>query len=264
MQDGTPNVLATGGSPVRGQNRRSIRLQGYDYSRAGAYFVTICTQNRECLFGDIVHGEMRLNDAGRVVADEWLKTAEIRTEIELDAWVVMPNHFHGILVIACRGTACRARDNDNATLGTAPTTLGTAPTTLGTAPTTLGTAPTTLGTAPTTLGTAPTTMGTAPTTMGTARRAPTVERFGGPVSGSVPTIVRAFKSAVTKRINELRQSPGAKLWQRNYWEHIVRNEPELIRIREYIRNNPARWEWDQLCPARPDEIELGEGGDDRL
>ncbi|NCC26025.1 MAG: transposase [Deltaproteobacteria bacterium] len=170
--------------PAPQRNRRSIRLQGYDYSQAGAYFVTICTQNRECLFGEIENGEMRLNDAGRMVADEWLKTAEIRDEIELDEWVVMPNHFHGIVVV----TACR----------------------------------------------------------GTARRAPTMERFGQPIVGSVPTIIRSFKSAVTKHINELRQTPGMKLWQRNYWEHIVRNEPELNRIREYIHNNPAQWEMDKL------------------
>jgi putative transposase len=166
------------------RKRRSIRLQGYDYSQAGAYFVTLCIQNRECLFGDIVNGEMRLNEAGRIVAEEWLKTAEIRDEIELDEWVVMPNHFHGILVIGdCRGTA---------------------------------------------------------------RRAPTVERFGQPVVGSIPTIIRSFKSAVTKCINELRETPGTKFWQRNYWEHIVRNEPELNRIREYIHNNPAHWELDKL------------------
>lgn len=186
------NAGATGGSPLqtgRSPLRRSIRLQGYDYSQAGAYFVTICTHNRECLFGDIVHGEMRLNDAGRVVADEWLKTAEIRTEIELDAWVVMPNHFHGILVIAdCRGDRRVAR-----------TIRPVAPT--------------------------------------------------GPQPRSVGAVMAGFKSAVTKRINQLRQSPGAKLWQRNYWEHIVRNEPELNRIREYIRNNPARWELDKLCPV---------------
>lgn len=91
---------------------RSIRLKGYDYSQAGAYFVALCTQNRECLFGDIVDGKMQLNEVGQIVADEWRKTAIIRDEIELDEWVVMPNHYHGILVIAnpstvvgCRGTA---------------------------------------------------------------------------------------------------------------------------------------------------------------
>jgi hypothetical protein len=88
-------------------NRRSIRLPGYDYSRNGGYFITICTQNRECLFGEIADGVMQLNDAGRTVSEEWTKTAAIR-EIQLDEGVVMPNHFHGILVIANarRGTAC--------------------------------------------------------------------------------------------------------------------------------------------------------------
>lgn len=91
------------------RHRRFIRLQGYDHSQAGAYFVTLCAQHRERLFGEIVNGEMRLNEAGEMVADEWIKSAEIRNEIELDQWVVMPNHFHGILVIAGgRGTAHRA------------------------------------------------------------------------------------------------------------------------------------------------------------
>ena len=193
MSHDPANVRATGRSPQR--NRRSIRLQGYDYSQAGAYFVTLCTQNRECLFGEIVNGEMRLNEAGRVVADEWINTAEIRDEIELDEWVVMPNHFHGILVI----------------------TVG----------------------------------------RGDRRVAPT-----GPQPRSIGAVMAGFKSAATKRINELRQTPGMKLWQRNYWEHIVRNEPELNRIREYIHNNPAQWVLDKLYPSslygrpagRPNEI----------
>jgi putative transposase len=166
--------------------RKSLRLKGYNYKQAGAYFVSICTLNRACLFGNIISEEMVLNDAGRIVADEWIKTVEIRNNIDLDEWVVMPNHFHGILVInECRGTA---------------------------------------------------------------RRAPTVEQFGKPVPGSIPTIIRSFKSAVTKRINELRNSPGAKIWQRNYYEHIIRNENELNQIREYITNNPLKWEFDKENP----------------
>ena len=84
-------------SPI--QRRRTIRLQGYDYSQAGAYFVTVCTQGRARLFGEIADNEMRLNDAGRAVADEWLKSAAIRDETLLDEWAVMPNHFHGIVII---------------------------------------------------------------------------------------------------------------------------------------------------------------------
>ncbi len=173
--------------------RKSIRLRGYDYSQAGAYFVTICTQNRACLFGEIVDGEMNLNEYGCIVMDEWIKTTEIRNEIELDEFIVMPNHFHAIVVITCRGTARRAP---------------------------------------------------------TKGRAPTMERFGKPVAGSLPTIIRAFKSAVTKRINEARRSSGTKLWQRNFWEHIVRNENELNRIRQYIKNNPKMWAIDKLNAAR--------------
>ena len=78
--------------------RRSSRLKGYDYSQSGAYFVTICADRRQCIFGDVVDGQMRLNRYGKIVADEWRKSSSIR-EIELDEWVVMPNHFHGIVII---------------------------------------------------------------------------------------------------------------------------------------------------------------------
>lgn len=80
-------------------HRRSIRLKGYDYSSEGAYFITICTQNMECLFGEIVEGNIVLNDIGRIVENEWLKTSIIRRNIELDEFIIMPDHFHGIIVI---------------------------------------------------------------------------------------------------------------------------------------------------------------------
>lgn len=172
-------------------HRRSIRLSGYDYSQNGAYFVTLCTHNRHCLFGKIADGAMQMNDAGNIVRQCWDAIPIHFPRIEIDELVVMPNHIHGIVVIDGRGTACRA---------------------------------------------------------------PTVERFGQPISGSIPTVMRSFKSAVTKRINEMYGSPGARLWQRNYWEHIIRNEDELNRIRQYIIDNPARWEIDRENPnaAQPD------------
>jgi hypothetical protein len=86
-------------------DRRSIRLQGYDYSQAGAYFVTICAQNRECLFGDIADGEMRLNDAGQMVQTVWDEIPAHYPGIDIDAFVVMPNHIHGIIVIV-RAAPC--------------------------------------------------------------------------------------------------------------------------------------------------------------
>jgi REP element-mobilizing transposase RayT len=174
-----------------GHHRRSIRLKSYDYSRAGAYFITACTQDRACLFGEIADGAMRLNDAGRMVVEEWIKTAEIRVEIESDEYVVMPNHFHAILWISDGGAADGR---------------------------------------------------------GTVRRAPTVEQFSKPVAGSIPTIIRSFKSAVTKRINESRNTPGMPVWQRNYYEHIIRNDETMNRIRQYITDNPANWETDKENP----------------
>ena len=90
-------------------HRRSIRLKEYDYSQPGAYFITICTHQRENLFGEIVDGKMRINEYGQIAQEEWQKTALIRTEIDLGEFVIMPNHFHGIIwIVDGRGTACRA------------------------------------------------------------------------------------------------------------------------------------------------------------
>jgi hypothetical protein len=80
-------------------HRRTIRLQNYDYTQSGSYFITICTTQKECLFGTVINGEMVLNDIGKIVEKEWLKSAEIRSEIEIGEFVVMPNHMHGIVII---------------------------------------------------------------------------------------------------------------------------------------------------------------------
>jgi len=176
--------------------RRSIRLKDYDYSDAGAYFVT-CDQ--EPLFGQIVNGEMTLNEFGQIVEEEIKKTEEIREYVKIDKYVIMPNHIHIIFVINDdrRGTARRARNDiiyDH---------------------------------------------------KGTARRAPTNEQYQKPVKNSIPTIVQSYKSAVTKRINLLRNTPGIPVWQRNYYEHVVRDERGMNRIRRYVINNPPNWEYDQ-------------------
>ena len=186
--------------------RRSIRLKGYDYSWAGAYCITLCTHGRECLFGEIANQEMQVNEAGRIVVDEWLKTPIIRAEIELDEWVVMPNHLHGIIVITDAGTTNRH--------------------------------------------------GVKKRNTGNYRRADNrpVGRFTGrpPVSPtgpkpkSVGAVMAGFKSSVTSRVNAYRQSPGLKIWQRNYWEHIIRHETELQTLRQYIITNPASWQQDSL------------------
>ncbi|HQL64193.1 MAG TPA: transposase [bacterium] len=198
-------------------HRRSIRLEEYDYSQPGAYFVTIVTQERECLFGEIMDGDMRLNQYGDIVREEWLQTGHIRPSVLIDAFVVMPNHIHGILVITdtdCRGTLQRAPTPQRASTTRAQGGKGT-------------------------LQRAP-----------TAQQAPNVEQFGKPTANSIPTIVRLFKSAVTKRINEKRNTPGFPVWQRNYYEHVIRHEGELTLAREYIRANPYRWLNDGENPQR--------------
>lgn len=173
-------------------HRRSIRLPGYDYSRPGMYFVTLCAWNRGCIFGKIAHGQMRLNSSGMIVRGEWLRTSALRTGVELDEFVIMPNHFHGILCISDAGR-------------------------------------------------------------GTARRAPT-EQFGRPVAGSVPTVIRAFKSAVTKRVHEKNRTDKSPVWQRNYYECIVRSDAELNRRRQYIIDNPAQWGDDSEHPNNVAEL----------
>jgi REP element-mobilizing transposase RayT len=206
-------------------HRRSLRLQGYDYAMAGMYFVTICAHEHTCLFGEIVEGQMRLNDAGIIIAEEWTMTATMRKNISVDAFVVMPNHFHGIIGIHvdCWGTMHRAHIQ--------PDTKQE----------------------------------------GTMHRAPTKEQFGKPTSNSIPTIIRGFKSAVTKRINETRKTPGMPVWQRNYYEHVIRGDDDLNRICEYIINNSANWQEDEenqnmhrrschaaSAPAEKPEIKLNE------
>lgn len=184
-------------------HRRTIRLRGHDYSGGGAYFVTICTHERECLFGDVIDGEMRCNGAGLVVQEEWRLTAALREYVVLDEFIVMPNHFHAVLAIDDRrGTARRDPGND------------------------------------------------VDIRLGTARRAPTLESFAAPVVGSLATVIRSFKSAVSKRINHLRDNPGTPVWQRNYYERVIRDERELNSIRQYIDDNPAKWEQDENHPDK--------------
>ncbi|GAB4318728.1 MAG: transposase [Bacteroidales bacterium] len=180
----------------RAQGRRSIRLRGYDYSRAGAYFITLCAQNREHVFGEIVDGKMILNDAGRVVAESWQWLANQYDYVDLDEWVIMPNHMHGIVLLI---------DDENGGGGSGRGGSG----------------------------------------RGSSRTAPTMPMAKRkPIGG----LVGAFKTVSTKRINQMHGTPGVKIWQRNYYEHIIRNENELNRIRQYIINNPARWATDHENP----------------
>lgn len=166
-------------------NRRSIRLKDYDYRQNGAYFVTICSHERLCLFGSIGDGEMVLNDWGRITQTSWSEIPAHYPMVELDVFVVMPNHVHGIIVIT--------GDNELQSIGAqhGATPNNVAPNSLG-------------------------------------------------------SIVRTFKAAVTRHINRLLDAPDHPIWQRNYHEHIIRNENTLNTIRAYVDNNPAKWAEDSL------------------
>jgi REP element-mobilizing transposase RayT len=205
-------------------HRRSIRLQGYDYSQAGAYFVTLCAQNRKCLFGDIVDGAMRVNDAG-LMAGHWYRELENKFPgIQCDAFVCMPNHVHFVVV----NIGARPADGPvGADLCVRP---GSVPKQTGR------------------------THRFAPTQKPEKGEYPNKGEHIGP---PLRTIVQWFKIMTTNDyIRGVRQSgwpafPG-KLWQRNYWEHVVRDETDWNDIREYIQNNPARWEMDKLFVGQND------------
>lgn len=187
-------------------HRRSIRLQCYDYSQARALFVTICTNNRENLFGHIVDGAMQLNNAGQTVERCWIDIPAHFPHVELDEFVVMPNHVHGIIVLTDAVTTVGAKD----------------------------------------LWTKDRAKDIWAKNIWAKNISPLQGRPTG-TSGTIGSIVRGFKVGVTKWYRQ--QNTIHEVWQRNYWEHIIRNETERDRFREYIRNNPARWELDKLNPT---------------
>ena len=125
---------------------------------------------------------MILSELGIIVEEEWLNTEKLRSNVELDYYIIMPNHLHGIIINNSRGTM---------------------------------------------------------------HRAPTNPKFGNPISGSLSTIIGAFKTAVTRKINQLIKQPVLKIWQRNFYEHIIRNENDLNNIRKCIELNPLKWELDE-------------------
>ena len=224
--------------------RRSMRLKGYDYSQAGAYFVTICTQGRACLFGEVVDGEMRLNDAGRMVVAEWERLPALFPNVVLDAFVVMPNHIHGIVILtdpaddATDGATAIGATISGATTGGAATggaTTRVAPTTAGDDATPVG------------AGLVP-----APSTPAQSVPAPSTPAPSVPAP-TLGDVIGAFKSRVTveytRGVKTLGWTPFDKrLWQRNYYEHIIRNEETLNCIRRYIAENPIRWAFDRENP----------------
>ncbi len=216
-------------------HRRSVRLKGFDYTRAGAYFITMVTQDRLPLFGEIVGGEICLSPLGTVARQQWERLPRRFPHVGLDEFVVMPNHVHGIIVIyddildipdPRTGTAVfpDATDLSDSRRGTADKLINYGLQSSRRAPTT---------DSPVLQSSLP-----APTD------SQTLEQFGQPVAGSIPTMIRSYKSSVAYRINLIRRTPAAAVWQRNYYEHIIRDDPECNRIAHYIIENPSQWETD--------------------
>lgn len=178
------------------KHRRSIRLRDYDYAKGGAYFVTFVIQDRKCLFGTIAGGQILPNDAGRMVQTVWDSLPSHYAGVESDAFVVMPNHIHGIISLVGTEPCARSAEKGQP-------------------------------------------QGVAPTMDRTAL--------------SLPDVVHRFKTSTTKRYVDGVKQLGwrgfsGRLWQRNYFEHVIRSEDSLTRIRLYILDNPARWEFDRENP----------------
>ena len=170
--------------------RRSIRLKDYDYSQEGAYFVTICTQKKAAILGRIVAGAVRLNRFGNVVNTCWTKMPHHFPNVEIDTFVIMTNHIHGIIVLIdnCRGAVAAPFGAGEVTSPLRKCTLG--------------------------------------------------------------QVIAYFKYQTTKSINRICNTPGNRIWQRNYYEHVIRNEDDLNEIRQYILDNPVKWGIDENNPTR--------------
>jgi REP element-mobilizing transposase RayT len=177
-------------------HRNSTRLRHFDYASSGAYFITACAYQRECIFGQVLEGKMVVNELGNIVLEEWQRSFEIRCELEPDAFVVMPNHIHGVVWI-----------RDTVPTGVAHATV-------------------------------------VPHVGATGRSPLRSDAPPGPRKKSVGSFIAGFKSAVTKRINESRGTPGLPVWQRNYHDRVIRDDLELNAVRAYIVSNPANWAQD--------------------
>ena len=185
-------------------HRRTIRLPGYDYGCAGAYFVTVCTRNRECLFGEVSDGKMVLNQYGKIVSECWQTMTSHFSNISSGEFVVMPNHVHGILLIA---------DDAGETWATHESPLQDRP-----------------------LQDRP---------LQEPSQQTSASRPRGPARQSISVAIGLFKAAAAKRINAVRDTSGLSIWQRNYYEHIIRDETELAQKHDYIEANPSRWAQDE-------------------
>ena len=215
-------------------HRRSIRLKGYDYTQQGAYFVTICTHQRNCLFGEIVDGEMKLNTNGEIARGSWLSIPRHFQNVELDEFVIMPNHLHGIILIVnnseVEGEVLANQDFLQSRSEVEGEALA---------------------------------ISNDQNQQNLSRQcfAPTVNtgetiKINGTKPQSLAAIIQNYKSVSTRQINRINKAQGSVIWQRNYYEHIIRDEEALNNIRQYIFNNPINWVEDKENPANFQTMQL--------
>lgn len=194
-------------------HRRSVRLLGYDYSNAGAYFVTICAHRKTCLLGHVHEGAVVLNRTGHIVKKCWESLPIWFPHVQLDASVIMPNHTHGILWITGRGEALASED----LIYCEPNDVSHEQKAF----------------------------------LETVANASPLQHACGTTPGSLASVIQTFKTNCTRRVNRVHKCSGKQLWQRNYYEHIIRSQKSLEAIREYIESNPANWPLDSDNPDKP-------------
>jgi len=182
---------------LKKHHRRSIRLKEYDYSQAGGYFITICIQDSKHIFGRIRDGFVELSKIGKIANEFWFEIPKHFEDVELDEFVIMPNHLHGIICI---------NDMDVGVQNFEPLQKQS--------------------------------------------------RFQHIITKSIGSIIRAYKSSVTHWCRQ--NGYEGFRWQRNYWEHVIRNEEKLYKIRQYIQNNPLKWHLDRENPKREGTNKLEE------
>jgi putative transposase len=174
-------------------------LPGFDYSRVGVYFVTICAFERRCIFGDVSENKTIPSPIGQIVGSCWIEIPQHFPNVKTETYLVMPNHIHGILTI--HSMRAGANPKDKAALA--------------------------------------------------------VESFDKHTPGSIPTIIRSFKAAASKRARNSGSAKGEAIWQRGYYEHVLRNTREFVEMTNYILQNPARWADDE------DNLERKSSADNR-
>ena len=218
--------------------RTNPRHPGFDYRRRAAYFVTLCTTDRRCLFGEVQHGRMGLNELGTIALEEWERSEEMRDEVILDAFVVMPistggrftkrigvNHLHGIVCIVPPSIEAVTPHGYDLRIGPDPTSSEESPAE----------------------DVGP--HGDAALHGGEIHPR---RKNGRPQrhSGSLGSMIAGFKGTTTKQINRHRGTPGAAVWQPRYHDRILCNEREWQACRRYVEQNPGRWSKDRYCPIR--------------